>query len=87
VLPRLLLLDLRLTTGTGLELLETLRSDSRTQQLPVVMFTSSQEQRDVTEAYRLGANSYVIKPLAYKPFMEAVAQVVDYWFRVNYHQG
>jgi two-component system response regulator len=87
VLPRLLLLDLRLTTGTGLELLETLRADSRTQQLPVVMFTSSQEQRDVTEAYRLGANSYVIKPLAYKPFMEAVAQVVDYWFGVNYHQG
>jgi two-component system response regulator len=87
VLPRLLLLDLRLTTGTGLELLATLRADSRTQHLPIVMFTSSQEQRDVAEAYRLGANSYVIKPLAYKPFMEAVAQVVDYWFGVNYHQS
>jgi two-component system response regulator len=87
VLPRLLLLDLRLSTGTGLDLLATLRADSRTQQLPIVMFTSSQEQRDVAEAYRLGANSYVIKPLAYKPFLAAVAQVVDYWFGVNYHHG
>jgi two-component system response regulator len=84
VLPRLLLLDLRLRVGTGLELLATLRAESRTQHLPVVLFTSSQQERDVAEAYRLGANSYVIKPLEYKSFVETVTQVVDYWFGVNY---
>jgi two-component system response regulator len=87
VLPRLLLLDLRLRVGTGLELLSALRADDRTRYLPVVLFSSSQEERDVAEAYRLGANSYVVKPLEYKIFTETVAQVVDYWFGANYPIG
>jgi two-component system response regulator len=86
-LPRLLLLDLRLRVGTGLELLATLRADDRTRHLPVVLFSSSQEERDVAEAYRLGANSYVIKPLEYRTFVEKVALVVDYWFGANYPLG
>ncbi|HLK98158.1 MAG TPA: response regulator [Hymenobacter sp.] len=86
-LPRLLLLDLRLTRGSGLQLLEILRAHERTRGLPVVVFTSSQERRDVTEAYQLGANSYIIKPVEYKEFVSAIAQVVTYWFDANYQNS
>ena len=83
-LPHLLLLDLRLPKSSGLQLLETLRTDTRLRALPVVMFTSSQERGDVAEAYRLGTNSYVVKPVEYREYLATIAQLVDYWFGVNY---
>jgi CheY-like chemotaxis protein len=86
-LPHLLLLDLRLARGSGLQLLAALRAHEHTRTLPVVMFTSSQEPADVNEAYRLGTNSYVIKPLEYKEFVATIAQLVDYWFGRNYQNA
>ncbi len=81
--PRLILLDLKLPKMGGLEVLQALRVDNRTRLTPVVVFTSSIEQTDVTTSYDLGANSYVRKPVDYKEFSEALKQVIDYWLGLN----
>jgi DNA-binding response OmpR family regulator len=82
-LPHLVLLDLKLPKLDGLQLLHRLRSDPRTQVLPVVVLTSSDEDRDVIEGYRLGANSYIRKPVDFNQFTEAVRQLGLYWLVLN----
>lgn len=81
--PKVVLLDLRLPKIDGLEVLKRLRGDERTHLLPVVVLTSSKEDRDIVEAYALGANSYISKPVEFDPFMETVASLGLYWLVVN----
>ena len=82
-LPQLVLLDLKLPKIDGLDVPRRIRSDERTRLLPVVILTSSVEERDLTEGYRLGANSYVRKPVDFVEFAEAVRQLGLYWLILN----
>ena len=82
-LPALVLLDLKLPKVDGLEVLRHLRADQRTRALPVVILTSSMEERDLLKGYRLGANSYVRKPVDFDEFMEAARQLGVYWLLLN----
>lgn len=81
--PQLILLDLKLPKVDGLEVLQRLRTDPRTRLLPVVVLTSSKEQRDLIESYSLGANSYIRKPVDFDQFIEAVRQLGLYWMVLN----
>ncbi len=81
--PQLILLDLKLPKVDGLEVLQRLRQDDRTRLLPVVILTSSKEQRDLVEGYSLGANSYIRKPVDFDQFIEAVRQLGLYWMVLN----
>ncbi|MCW5622823.1 MAG: response regulator [Burkholderiales bacterium] len=81
--PKLVLLDLKLPKIDGIEVLRTLKSDPLTQAIPVVMLTSSAEERDIVESYRLGVNSYIVKPVDMKNFLEEVAKAGCYWLVVN----
>jgi two-component system response regulator len=83
IMPDLILLDLNLPRMGGHEVLQQLRSDERSRYLPVVMLTSSVEERDVVESYRLGANSYVQKPVNFGDFLEATRQLGSYWLGLN----
>jgi two-component system, response regulator len=83
VAPQVVLLDLKLPRIDGLEVLRRLRADDRTRILPVVILTSSSEERDRVEGYRLGANSYVRKPVDFGQFAEAVRQLGLYWLLLN----
>jgi len=82
-LPQLVLLDLKLPKIDGLDVLRRIRSEERTRLLPVVILTSSVEERDLLEGYRLGANSYVRKPVDFLEFAEAVRQLGLYWLILN----
>ncbi len=82
-LPDLVLLDLNLPRINGLEVLQRLRAEPRTELLPIVILTSSNEERDLLEGYRLGANSYVRKPVDFIQFSEAVQQLGLYWLVLN----
>ncbi|MBI4392741.1 MAG: response regulator [Euryarchaeota archaeon] len=82
-LPRLVILDLKLPRLGGLDVLKKLRSDERTRLLPVVILTSSNEERDLLDGYGLGANSYVRKPINFNDFAEAVRQLGLYWLILN----
>lgn len=81
--PKIMLLDLKLPKVDGLEVLRALRNDERTRLMPVVVITSSREERDVIESYKLGANSYVVKPVGFDNFSAAVAELGHYWLLVN----
>ncbi len=81
--PRVVFLDLKLPKVDGIEVLRKIKSDERTRNVPVVMLTSSQEERDVTESYRLGVNSYIVKPVDFSSFAQAVGELGVYWNRLN----
>ena len=83
VMPQLILLDLKLPRVDGLEVLRRLRSDERTRRLPVVILTSSREQRDMLEGYDLGANSYVRKPVNFEQFVKTIELLRSYWLVLN----
>ncbi len=82
-LPVLTLLDLKLPKIDGLEVLNRIRSDSRTKRLPVVMLTSSKEESDIAAAYDNGVNSYIRKPVDFKQFVESIRTLVMYWLSLN----
>lgn len=82
-LPRVVLLDLKLPRLSGLDVLRRLRSDERTRLLPVVVLTSSAEEQDLVGSYRLGANSYVRKPIDFAKFLESAEQLGLYWLELN----
>ena len=81
--PRLILLDLKLSRVDGFEVLRRLKADPRTRMIPVVVLTTSREDRDVVESYHLGANSYIRKPVDFEQFTEAVRQLGLYWMLLN----
>ena len=81
--PKVILLDLKLPKVSGLEVLEALKSEECTRTIPVVVVTSSQEDPDIQAAYALGANSYVVKPVAFSAFFEAMSNLGLYWLLVN----
>lgn len=83
IMPQVVLLDLKLPKIDGLEVLRRLRADERTQLLPVVILTSSNEEQDLIAGYGLGANSYIRKPVDFNHFMEAVRQLGLYWLILN----
>ena len=81
--PKVILLDLKLPKINGLEVLRAIRADERTRMIPVVMVTSSGEDPDIRAAYGLGANSYVVKPVEFDAFQEAMSRLGFYWLVVN----
>ena len=82
-MPAVILLDLQLPKIGGLEVLRRLRADRRTQLLPVVILTSSDEERDMITGYKFGANSYIRKPVEFENFIEATRQLGVYWLNLN----
>jgi len=82
-LPRLVLLDLRLPKVDGMEVLAQIRANPATENLPVVVLTSSKEEKDLIAAYKLKVNSFIIKPIAFDEFAQTVAQMGLYWLLVN----
>jgi len=81
--PKIILLDIQMPKVNGIEVLQRLKSDPRTQSIPVVILTSSKEDPDIQKCYKLGANSYIVKPVNFKQFTDQVATLGKYWMTVN----
>ncbi|MBN2353783.1 MAG: response regulator [Spirochaetales bacterium] len=81
--PKLILLDLKLPKVDGIDVLRRLKSDPRTKSIPVVMLTSSREERDIVKSYQLGVNSYIVKPVDFDQFTKAVQEIGLYWLLLN----
>ena len=82
-LPRLVILDLKLPKLGGLEVLRQLRANPATRYLPVVMLTSSRVPSDVAESYRLGANSFVVRPMNFPTYLRVLGEIINYWLVTN----
>ena len=87
LIPKLVLLDLKLPKVDGLEVLRRIKSDERTRIIPVVVLTSSREEQDMIESYNLGANSYIVKPVDFDKFFDAVGALGLYWLLLNQTSG
>ena len=85
--PKLILLDLKLPRLDGHEVLKRIKSDPRTSAIPVVILTSSAEERDVMRTYQVGANSYIVKPVDFEQFTESVRDIGKYWLEINHTQS
>lgn len=83
VMPKVVLLDLKLPKVNGLEVLRRIKGDERTSKIPIVVLTSSREDRDIHECYELGVNSYIVKPVDFTQFTEAVRHLGLYWLLLN----
>ena len=81
--PKVIFLDLKMPKVDGLKVLQAIREDKRTESIPVVIMTSSHEERDIVEGYRLGVNSYIVKPVDFDNFSKAVAELGFYWLLLN----
>lgn len=81
--PKVILLDLKLPKIDGFGVLKKIKSDVKTVSIPIVMMTSSKEQKDILSSYQLGVNSYVVKPLNFSKFTEAMGKIGSYWLEVN----
>ncbi len=81
--PRVIFLDIKMPKVSGLEVLTILKSDGRTKQIPIVMMTSSKEEKDIIESHKLGVNSYVVKPVGFENFSKTIAELGFYWLVVN----
>lgn len=81
--PKVIVLDLKMPKISGIEVLRKIKSDLRTKQIPVVVLTSSKEDPDIEECYRLGVNSYVVKPVQFEEFVKAVSELGLYWMIIN----
>lgn len=81
--PRIILLDLKLPKVDGLEVLRAIKGDPRTKIIPVIVLTSSKEEKDIVESYKLGVNSYILKPVDFDKFVDAVKEVGYYWLLLN----
>jgi two-component system response regulator len=86
-MPKLILLDLKLPRLDGHEVLKRIKNDPRTSRIPVVVLTSSSEERDVMRTYDVGANSYIVKPVDFEQFTEAVRDIGKYWLVINHPQS
>lgn len=83
--PHVIFLDMKLPKVDGIEVLRQIKADERTRTIPVVMITSSAQDRDMAESYRLGVNSYVVKPIDFDAFVKTIADLGFYWLAVNRH--
>jgi len=86
-IPKLILLDLKLPRLDGHEVLKRIKNDPRTSAIPVVILTSSAEERDVMRTYEVGANSYIIKPVDFEQFTESIRDIGKYWLEINHTQS
>lgn len=86
-LPKFILLDLQLPKVSGLQVLERLKRDARTQRIPVVILSSSKEPGDLARGYELGVNSYIVKPVSYEGYRQVVGALGRYWMAINQHGG
>jgi len=82
-IPKVILLDLKMPKINGIQVLQKIKSDERTKTIPVIVLTSSKEDPDIQECYRLGVNSYVVKPVQFDKFLDAVSQLGLYWMLIN----
>jgi two-component system response regulator len=83
LVPKLVMLDIKMPKVDGIEVLRRLKTSEETRTIPVVVMTSSNEERDVVESYRLGVNSYIVKPVQFEHFLETVAKIGLYWVITN----
>ena len=82
-LPRLIILDLKMPKVDGLEVIRKLKSDKRTSMIPVVLLSSSKEDKDIRESYKLGVNSYIVKPVEFEGYIKVVSTIGLYWLILN----